>query len=308
MAKTARDDLSTPRRARFDMRSLRRLAAWGGWAALSLTFAVLAASSEPGSQRLAALGAGKATAVRSVAANGAQPAQPQSDADAKRLADAVRILAADRDRMLARINSLEQNLDDATGAIKRPSPPGESATPAAPAKPPNPNVASASPQTVPSAEQAEAPPPSSPRSIAIAPFPNWAATTPLLGVPSFNDDDGPPPWPEDAAADADGLTAGIGAERSVLTKTEFGADIGGAINIGALKSLWASARNTYAPLLERLRPVIAVREVRPGSVELRLIVGPLANAGAAARLCAALTANGRSCRPAVFDGQRLALR
>jgi hypothetical protein len=239
----------------------------------------------------------------------ATAAQPtQSDAEARRLAEAVRILAADRDRMLARINSLQQNLDDVTGAINRPNPPGAAPAPA-PAKPPNPNVTSTAPQPLPSAEQAEAPPsPPSPRSVAIAPFPNWAATTPLLAVPSFSDDDGPPPWPEDAGADSDGLTAGIGAERSVLTKTEFGADIGGAINIGALKSLWASAKTTYAPLLERLRPVIAVREVRPGSVELRLIDGPLANAGAAARLCAALAANGRSCRPAVFDGQRLALR
>jgi pyruvate/2-oxoglutarate dehydrogenase complex dihydrolipoamide acyltransferase (E2) component len=140
MAKTARDDLPTPQRVRFDMRSLRRLAAWGACAALSLTLAVLAASSEPGSQRLASLGAGKATAARSAVATGAQPTQPPSDAEAKRLAEAVRILAADRDRMLARINSLQQNLDDVTGAINRPSQPSASATPPAPApgKPPNP--------------------------------------------------------------------------------------------------------------------------------------------------------------------------
>ena len=42
-------------------------------------------------------------------------------------------------------------------------------------------------------------------------------------------------------------------------------------------------------LFEGLRPVIAIREGgKPGTVELRLVAGPLANANAAARLCASL--------------------
>jgi hypothetical protein len=45
---------------------------------------------------------------------------------------------------------------------------------------------------------------------------------------------------------------------------------------------------------------------RPGGVELRLIVGPVANAAAAARLCTAMV--GAVCQPAVYEGQRLALR
>ena len=47
---------------------------------------------------------------------------------------------------------------------------------------------------------------------------------------------------------------------------------------------------------------------KPGAIELRLVVGPLPNASIAARLCAALSAAGQSCQPAVFDGQRLALQ
>jgi hypothetical protein len=43
-------------------------------------------------------------------------------------------------------------------------------------------------------------------------------------------------------------------------------------------------------------------------VDLRLIAGPLANAGDAARACASLQAKGVNCQTAVFDGQRLALR
>ena len=50
------------------------------------------------------------------------------------------------------------------------------------------------------------------------------------------------------------------------------------------------------------------RGPRPGSIELRLIAGPLANASIAARLCAALAAAGQTCQPTVFDGQRLALQ
>jgi hypothetical protein len=58
-----------------------------------------------------------------------------------------------------------------------------------------------------------------------------------------------------------------------------------------------------------LRPVVAVRESgRAGVPELRLIAGPLANAGAAARTCASLQAKGVTCQTTVFDGQRLALR
>jgi len=62
-------------------------------------------------------------------------------------------------------------------------------------------------------------------------------------------------------------------------------------------------------VLEGLRPLIMVREgPKPGAIELRLVAGPLANASIAARLCAAFSAAGQTCQPAVFDGQRLALQ
>jgi hypothetical protein len=58
-----------------------------------------------------------------------------------------------------------------------------------------------------------------------------------------------------------------------------------------------------------LRPLVNVRDgAKPGTAEFRLIAGPLANAGAAARICATLQAKGATCHTAVFDGQRLALR
>jgi hypothetical protein len=99
------------------------------------------------------------------------------------------------------------------------------------------------------------------------------------------------------------------AAESVATKTEFAIDVGGDSSFDGLRALWTSLKGNHATLLEGLRPVVAIREgAKPGSLELRLVVGPLTNAGAAARLCATLGASGLSCQPTVFDGQRLALR
>ena len=56
------------------------------------------------------------------------------------------------------------------------------------------------------------------------------------------------------------------------------------------------------------RGLAEFRAGRPGSVELRLVVGPLGNAAAAARLCSVIAGTGSLCQPAMFDGQRLVLR
>ena len=92
------------------------------------------------------------------------------------------------------------------------------------------------------------------------------------------------------------------------TITDFGVDIGGGPTIESLRDLWISAKGTHGSIFDGLRPVISVRDGKPGTAELRLVVGPLSNAAAAAKICASLSASGWTCRPAVFDGQRLALR
>jgi hypothetical protein len=52
-----------------------------------------------------------------------------------------------------------------------------------------------------------------------------------------------------------------------------------------------------------------VRERGTGlGMQLRLFAGPVTDAAAAARICAALTEGGRPCETTVFDGQRLALK
>src|SRR5262245_36613333 len=92
-------------------------------------------------------------------------------------------------------------------------------------------------------------------------------------------------------------------------RAEFGIDLGAAPNVEALRAMWAAAKSRHGALLDDLRPVIAIREsTRGGGIELRLVAGPIANAAAAARLCSAIVGTGALCQPAVFEGQRLALR
>jgi hypothetical protein len=43
-------------------------------------------------------------------------------------------------------------------------------------------------------------------------------------------------------------------------------------------------------------------------MQLRLVAGPLADAAAAAKICAALLESQRPCETTVFDGQRLAMK
>ena len=86
-------------------------------------------------------------------------------------------------------------------------------------------------------------------------------------------------------------------------RREFGERF--ALDVGML-------RTKHAQLLNGLWPIMSVRDRAkpgtPGTVELRLVAGPLPNAAHAARLCAAFAGLGVACQPAVFDGQRLALR
>ncbi len=112
----------------------------------------------------------------------------------------------------------------------------------------------------------------------------------------------PAPPPPQAAIPAPEPAEGLPA------RTEFGVDLGGAPSVAALRNAWERIRRTHAVQLEGLRPVIGIRDGRTGQVELRLVVGPITNAAAAAKLCATLAMAGLSCQPTTFDGQRLALR
>jgi outer membrane biosynthesis protein TonB len=94
-----------------------------------------------------------------------------------------------------------------------------------------------------------------------------------------------------------------------VKRTEFGVDVGGANSVGGLRALWRGLlkSRSNAPLAA-LQPIIVIKEGNNGlGMQLRLVAGPLSDAAAAARICAAITERERPCETTVFDGQRLAM-
>jgi len=214
----------------------------------------------------------------------------ETDADMKRISEAIRLLAADRDRLQARVSTLEHIVEDATGAI-----------PVAVGGHPNEPNSLASSSTV----MAYASGSIDTSMASPANPPPIASRTPLVPISDVSRFGAPTAANHDGA----GVSDETGPVGSVATKTEFGVDLGSAPSMAGLRSLWQSLKDAHEPLFDGLRPVMALREgTRPGTIELRLVVGPLANAGAAARLCASLSAAGLGCQATVFDGQRLALK
>ena len=89
-----------------------------------------------------------------------------------------------------------------------------------------------------------------------------------------------------------------------------GSIVGTANSVNGLRALWRGLlkSRSNAPLAA-LRPIIVIKESTNGlGMQLRLVAGPLNDAGAAARICAVLTENNRPCETTVFDGQRLSLK
>jgi len=261
-----------------------RLLLWGGLAALAVGSVVWLAQTETGSHRLAhILDPGETTLATAPPASAEpDPRTAEAEQEQRRLAATVRTLAADRDRLVARLETLERNMErnsEVTGSIP-------------------PAAASAREEGAPAGL---APPLISGWSLAPSTSGSPSAAVPALPVI-------PAPG-QTTGRGAPALAATEQGAESTATRTEFGVDIGGDPSLEGLRALWASLKASHAALFEGLRPVVAIREgSRAGAIELRLVVGPLGNAGAAARLCASLSAAGQTCQPAIFDGQRLALR
>ncbi len=264
-------------------RSLARLMTWAGIALFAVGAAVLAARSEAGSQRFARLWAPAAPVQQQARAEA--PRSTASDPllvyETRRLADQIRVLAADREALMERLATVERTVGDVTASIPRSDPQIA----------PQPNVRVIAPAPPPAA--ATTPPPAGPVPAGTPPSAPSAAPVP---VPS------PVAAPAPAAA-----SSTPEANDSTAIRTEFGVDLAGDPSIDGLRSRWQQLRAQHGPVLEGLRPVVAIQE-GGGGLELRLVAGPLSNANAAARLCATLTLAGVNCKPTVFDGQRLALR
>jgi hypothetical protein len=318
------------------MPALWRLAAWGVIATLALFAAAISAYSNAGSLRQAAASAssspassGQGTTLQSRIPSGEFGSRPSETVEeTRRLAEAVHTLAADRDQVLGRLAALERNLDGVTGTIKRdriasaqptaaptlPQSPPPVAAPAASAAP----IAGAAPVASPAPTASAAPvarpePPAARPETQVtrpetpaAPVAEIATTT--LPAPASQQS-----GPGDTAPDASNRVAsavrtGAPPEPPLAAAAGLGVDVGGAANYEGLRALWHATRNADPAMLEDLYPVVTVRENgKTHGVELRLVVGPIADVDTASRLCTTLSAAKHYCQPVSFEGQRLSL-
>jgi hypothetical protein len=118
-----------------------------------------------------------------------------------------------------------------------------------------------------------------------------------------------PPWPE-SGPPVPATPAAIAAviAPALPLPMEYGVDIGSAVSIQALRARWAGIRSAHPQLFDGLAPTISLSEMPPSNrPELRLVVGPLVSADAAARLCTTLERFRLTCQPTIFAGRHLAL-
>ena len=326
----APDSAATDLTARnFDAASLLRTASWGIGAAAALFLAALAGLSDPGASRVTValatvtgnLAEIATTAAPARVADIAQPpSQPRSDPELNRLNEQVRLLAADRDRLVQRIGMLEQNLEDVTGSIRQ-----QQAAAAAPASAEPPVLPTPAAAIAVSAAPWPALPPEPPTAAPwneppLLPRPAATRVEQPVEPPPETTASLPPatPLPPRRPAIAPPAAAGAPAAkpepvRQVVARPEtprtYGVDLGGAVSVDRLRLLWNSLRTHEPRLLQGLRPITHTREARRGGrPDVRLIAGPLPSADEAARLCGAILNAGRYCEPALFGGQRLTVR
>ncbi len=323
-----------------DRGALWRLGSWGAASVGAVIVALLASQSSIGLRRDQVVAADLVRQSQQI-----QSLARESQNETRRLASAIDTLNSDRDRLYSRVTILEQGLDSVTGAIARQNsvPASVQAAPSSfptaetqPAPQSPAPAPAASPVTTTVAATAE-----KPRTVLPEPAPAAASSagqgtssapaatpaTPLMASKSImappdsaagkliEPDPVTPPKPEVVAyappgdnPEADASQAA--ALQQAVQRTEFGVDVGGANSLNGLRALWRGLlKSKSTASLATLRPIIVVKESNTGlGMQLRLVAGPLNDAAAAAKICAALIESQRTCETAVFDGQRLAMK
>jgi len=298
-------DLSNIRKLLGKRYPLWRLCGWGSAAAIALTSLAIITQTESGSERLQLAFAPSSAPERAVAAADVPPRVIGIDKETVRLEAQLRVLAADRDRLTARIALLERNLDDMTGSIKRQAA-QEAVVPAA--KPPIVSAPATTQQAAaPASPPAAAPTPARIEVPMIAPLAMPVLTDNAAPWPTTPAQQAAAPLPEPIPLPPTRLASVPASEPAAEPprKPEIGVDLGGAPNIEVLNLRWVAVKANFGPLLTGLRP-LAARVQRPGATDVRLLVGPLPNITAAHQLCTKFAAARVTCRPAKFDGQQLA--
>jgi hypothetical protein len=289
---------------RFDMHSAWRITLWGATAAMAVAIVAGTAFSDIGAERLKQTVAALWPPSKPDTLERHEPAVTPGqfaalEQQTRELTRTVRQLAADRDRVNAKLASVEQNLGDITGTIKKQAAQvdqfagqlaSQLAAHTAPQAPTAPPPAVSSPQTV----AAISSPPADP-ATAAPDTPVITATTPPA-IEASPPIEGPVPLPPMRAA----------ALENAATVRELGVDVGGATSLEALHAHWASLKANAGPDIVGLAPSFAVRPRPSGGSDYRLVLGPLPNTVAALRLCAKLIAARVNCRTGTFSVQRLA--
>ena len=261
-------NLREPRKRGPDFSALLWLCGWGVATAVALSALAITSQTKTATDRLRSIFAiSEPTAVAQI-----PPRVAQLESETQILADRVRALSADRDRLAGRIGLLESSVDDMTGAIKRQA----AATAAALA--------------------ARTPPPS------VAPTAKPAATVAAPEVNPVTTSTVPLP-PERASA----TQASAEPATPAASSNEFGLDLGGASTLDGVQQRWTAVKANFGPLLSGLHP-LAAPERRQGKIGYRLVVGPLPNSPAATGLCAHFNAAHTPCRAVRFEGEQIAQR
>jgi hypothetical protein len=314
-----------------DMRPLLRLTVWGTCALVAVGATVVAGRSEVGAARakvaIAMLRAAPSDAIHrpsNMLAN--RPMAP--DENEQRLAEQVRALTADRDRLAERVATLEHNLNDVTGSIARlpavnanngashgvSNNPASTDSAANPAPPPQEKAGAATPAvTAPQLLPIRVAAANDDRAVSAP-----AAAQPGVGLPAAVPLPRPAPLatilsyvnstsPLRAVAPHSRL-ASVNAARSSPQNavSNFAIDLGSATNVDTLRAHWGAVKAAHGGMLAGLQPLVSVRRsTRPGFTEFHLVAGPVTDTETVARLCAALISVRVPCHPSTFTGHRL---
>ncbi len=322
----------------FDTGDLLRLTVWGLAAVAGVAAAVFVARTELGIHRArAALMAIAASPEESapVAATQLLSRTALAEREARRALETVQAYGADRERMVARVTTAEREIADLNGSVQRAlviAAESKAAASQVPSinsasllmQPKNPASANWSPLS-PVATATEPPKPAPPAPAAapvataerapepaaaskVVPLPRPAPAAPPQQVAAANPQKAAPesPPPDESTAQ---FTGSVGPPPTPPLHVDFGVDLGPALTMTRLRARWTKLANEKPELVKGLRPLVTVREIGGGKpVEIRLVVGPLANVAAASEFCSGLVGAQYVCRPAVYDGQRLAVQ
>lgn len=252
----------------FDMRALWRLAMWGTTASACLAAAVFAANTEVGAQRLLAMNA-PAAAPDIVTPAPDRPSAAQLAARSAETENETRRLA----QAVQALDAEREQLVTRIATLER-----------------NLEDITGSIRAQAAAPAPANPAPPQPAVVGAQPEPVGSQPEPVAS-----------------------RSAAVGSEVAALetkpaVKPQIGIDVGGAPSFEGLRLLWNATRSVHAPWFEDLHPVALAREnPKARGVELRLVVGPFADAEAASAVCAALTGARRFCQRANYEGQPFSL-